>query len=141
MSLAACFHARSDAKVRHPRHSQASCELVDAQALAPVAEYLERAGLVGARVVPLTGDASDRRYVRVIALDGSRAVLALHATPFTFASLPFVNVADLLSKMPLPVPQILGHAGDLGVLALEDLGDITLQAHVGTNAAEEHASL
>lgn len=113
----------------------------DAKTPAPVAAYLERAGLVGARVVPLTGDASDRRYVRVTSPDGSHVVLALYATPFTFASLPFVNVADLLSRMPLPVPRILGHAEDLGILALEDLGDVTLQAHVGTNAAEEHASL
>ena len=33
--------------------------------------------------------------------------------------------------MPVPVPRILGHAADLGVLALEDLGDVTLQAHLG----------
>jgi aminoglycoside/choline kinase family phosphotransferase len=113
----------------------------DAVAPAPVTEYLARVGLSGVRVVPLTGDASDRRYVRVIAGDGSHAVLAIHAAPFAYATLPFVNVAQLLSEMPVPVPRILGHAGDLGVLALEDLGDVTLQAHVGTNAAAAHASL
>jgi aminoglycoside/choline kinase family phosphotransferase len=113
----------------------------DAVAPAPVTEYLARVGASGARVVPLTGDASDRRYVRVIADDGSRAVLAVHAAPFTYATLPFVNVAQLLSEMPVPVPRILGHADDLGVLALEDLGDVTLQAHVGANAAAAHASL
>jgi aminoglycoside/choline kinase family phosphotransferase len=113
----------------------------DAAAAAPVTEYLARVGLSGARVVPLTGDASDRRYVRVIAGDGSRTVLAIHAAPFAYATLPFVNVAQLLSEMPVPVPRILGHADDLGVLALEDLGDVTLQAHVGTNAAAAHASL
>jgi len=113
----------------------------DAVATAPVTEYLARVGLSGARVVPLTGDASDRRYVRVIASDGSSTVLAIHAAPFAYAALPFVNVAQLLSEMPVPVPRILGHADDLGVLALEDLGDVTLQAHVGTNAAAAHASL
>jgi aminoglycoside/choline kinase family phosphotransferase len=113
----------------------------EAVAPAPITEYLARVGLSGARVVPLTGDASDRRYVRVIADDASHAVLAIHAAPFSYATLPFVNVAQLLSEMPVPVPRILGHADDLGILALEDLGDVTLQAHVGTNAAAAHAAL
>ena len=42
-----------------------------------------------------------------------------------------MNVARLLAKMPVPIPRVLGHADDLGVLALEDLGDVTLQAHLG----------
>ena len=33
--------------------------------------------------------------------------------------------------MPLPVPRILGHSDALGILALQDLGDVTLQAHLG----------
>jgi hypothetical protein len=113
----------------------------DAATLAPVAGYLERMGLAHAHVVPLTGDASDRRYLRVIASDGARSVLAVHTAPFAYDALPFVNVAGLFARMPVPVPRILGHAGDLGVLALEDLGDVTLQAHVGTNAATAHAAL
>jgi aminoglycoside/choline kinase family phosphotransferase len=43
--------------------------------------------------------------------------------------------------MPVPVPHILGHADDLGVLALEDLGDVTLQAHLGSAAPSAHAAL
>ena len=43
--------------------------------------------------------------------------------------------------MPVPVPRILGHADDLGVLALEDLGDVTLQAHLGAAPPAEHAAL
>jgi hypothetical protein len=113
----------------------------DAVLPAPVAGYLERAGLTGSHVVPLTGDASDRRYVRVIAGGGARSVLAVYSAPFDYATLPFVNVSELLARMPVPVPRILGHADDLGVLVLEDLGDLTLQAHVGTNAVLAHASL
>ena len=37
--------------------------------------------------------------------------------------------------MPVPVPDVLGHADDIGVLALEDLGDVTLQAHLGAASA------
>jgi aminoglycoside/choline kinase family phosphotransferase len=43
--------------------------------------------------------------------------------------------------MPVPVPRILGHADDLGVLALEDLGDVTLQAHLGAAPTGRHAAL
>jgi aminoglycoside/choline kinase family phosphotransferase len=43
--------------------------------------------------------------------------------------------------MPVPVPRILGHADDLGVLALEDLGDVTLQAHLGAAPEGRHTAL
>jgi aminoglycoside/choline kinase family phosphotransferase len=94
-----------------------------------------------ARVVPLTGDASDRKYFRIIPPGGPSFVLALHAGPIDFATLPFANVAELMQQVPLPVPAILGHADALGVLALQDLGDITLQAHLGAASKTEHAAL
>lgn len=105
--------------------------------------YLRESGLAacGARVVPLTGDASARRYFRVICGDGASIVLALHAGPIDFASLPFANVAELLRRVPLPVPSVLGHSDAIGVVALQDLGDVTLQAHLGAAAPTEHAAL
>jgi len=105
--------------------------------------YLARTGLAAGnpRVVPLTGDASDRRYYRIIPADGAAFVVSLHAAPFDFETLPFVNVARLLERMPVPIPRVLGHADDLGVLALEDLGDMTLQAHLGAASPAEHAAL
>ena len=57
--------------------------------------------------MPLTGDASDRKYFRVIPSDGPSIVLALHAGPIDFAALPFANVAALLRQVPLPVPMLL----------------------------------
>lgn len=108
-----------------------------------IGAYLDRTGLAaaGARVLPLTGDASDRRYFRVIRPDGPSIVLALNAAPFTYDELPFVNVATLLAQLPVPIPAILGHADDLGILVQQDLGDVTLQAHVGAAAQAEHAAL
>ena len=93
------------------------------------------------KVVPLTGDASDRRYFRVLFADEPSQVLAVHPGPIAFDQLPFVNVARLLSSMPLPVPRILGHSDPLGIIALEDLGDVTLQAHLGAASPAEHAGL
>ena len=105
--------------------------------------YLSRSGLAARapRVVPLTGDASDRRYFRILLSDGTSIVLSLHAAPFDFDKLPFVNVARLLAQMPVPIPNVLGHAEDLGILALDDLGDVTLQAHLGAATPAEHAAL
>lgn len=105
--------------------------------------YLRDSGLAPepARVVPLTGDASDRRYFRVLADDGPTFVVALHAGPIEYAALPFANVAELLQQIPLPIPVILGHSDALGVLALQDLGDVTLQAHLGAASPIEHAAL
>src|SRR2546428_7144785 len=105
--------------------------------------FLRGSHLAGAkpRIVPLTGDASDRRYFRILPADGRSIVLAVHAGPIEFASLPFANVAELLQKVPLPVPAVLGHSDALGILALQDLGDVTLQAHLGAASPTEHAAL
>jgi N-acetylmuramate 1-kinase len=105
--------------------------------------YLEQSGLAArqSRVVALTGDASTRRYFRVIPSDGPSIVLALHEGAIDYTTLPFAAVAGLLSRMPLPVPEILGHADMLGILALEDLGDVTLQSHVGAGTPTEHEAL
>jgi aminoglycoside/choline kinase family phosphotransferase len=105
--------------------------------------YLFESGLAarGARIVPLTGDASDRRYYRILLADGETLVIALHAGPIDFSTLPFANVRELFAKMPLPVPAILNHSNAEGILALEDLGDVTLQAHLGAATPVEHAAL
>ena len=92
------------------------------------------------RVVPLTGDASDRRYFRIISPDSPSTVLALHADAIDFASLPFAGVARLLQQVPLPVPAILGHSDILGVVALQDLGDVTLQAHLGAASSDRKST-
>ena len=42
------------------------------------------------KVLPLTGDASDRRYFRVLLREGESIVLALHAGAIDFETLPFV---------------------------------------------------
>jgi aminoglycoside/choline kinase family phosphotransferase len=108
-----------------------------------VQTYLERTGPAGggAHIVPLTGDASDRKYFRVLPQDGEPFVLAVHAGPIEFVTLPFVNVAELLERMPVPIPRILGHDDALGILALQDLGDVTLQAHLGAEPYPSHAAL
>ena len=110
---------------------------------ARIGECLERARMSGphVRVVPLTGDASTRQYFRILRPDNPSVVLAVYDEPFAFDSLPFVNVSQLFDAIPLPIPAIAGHADDLGILILEDLGDVTLQAHLGVTQPIEHAGL
>ena len=117
--------------------------LATEQPRATIDRFLSESELIdcGARIVPLTGDASDRKYFRIIPADGASIVLALHAGPIQFDTLPFANVAELLQQVPLPVPRILGHSNPLGILALQDLGDLTLQAHLGVATPAQHAAL
>jgi aminoglycoside/choline kinase family phosphotransferase len=105
--------------------------------------YLTATGFAGRRprVVPLTGDASDRRYFRVLLDESDSIVLALHAGPIDFATMAFANVAELLRRMEIPAPAVLGHSDPLGIIALQDLGDVTLQAHVGAASVTAHAAL
>jgi len=107
--------------------------------------YLAWSGLAARnpRIVPLTGDASDRRYFRAI-FPGAPAdsmVLAVHAGPISFETLPFARVSELLHRIELPSPAILGHSDAEGIIALQDLGDVTLQSHLGAASANEHAAL
>jgi aminoglycoside/choline kinase family phosphotransferase len=106
-------------------------------------QFLTEAGLVDqvTTVVPLTGDASDRKYFRVLMRNAPTQVLAVHPQAIDFERLPFANVSRLYSAMPVPVPQILGYSNPLGIIAQQDLGDVTLQAHLGSAAFTEHKAL
>jgi aminoglycoside/choline kinase family phosphotransferase len=97
-------------------------------------------GLHVQKVVPLTGDASDRKYFRVVLRDRPSLVLAAHAGPIDYAALPFVQIADLMARIPLPIPGLLHHSDALGIIGQEDLGDLTLQAHLGAADGAERAA-
>lgn len=113
------------------------------QAHERVQAYLDRTGRAarGGRMVMLTSDASDRRYFRVLTPGEPSIVLALYPSSFDPQRLSFLNVTTLLAEMPVPIPEVLDCAQDLGILALEDLGDVTLQAHVGAAPWSDHAAL
>jgi aminoglycoside/choline kinase family phosphotransferase len=98
-------------------------------ALALVRQYLEdrRAGeRRGAHVVPLSGDASTRRYYRVTD-GGTSYVLALYPGPFLPEELSYLAVHAMLESYGLPVPATVDVDGERGVVLQEDLGTRTLQ--------------
>jgi aminoglycoside/choline kinase family phosphotransferase len=92
----------------------------------------------GARTTLLSGDASTRQYVRVEMPDAAPQILAVYPEPFDPATLPFLNVSALLAAFEAPIPRIHDVAGDLGIVALEDLGDVTLQAFL---EAHDHGGM
>jgi aminoglycoside/choline kinase family phosphotransferase len=116
---------------------------VTVTATARLEQYLAEKQLAtpATRLLPLTGDASDRRYYRVLLPSGESLVLALHAGPIDYDTLPFVAVWRLMRTVPLPVPELLHHSNELGVIGQQDLGDVTLQAHLGAAPPDEHAAL
>ena len=80
---------------------------------------LEQAGWADAQAVPLAGDASARRYVRLIR-DGQSAILM--QDPEGDVAL-FARLARHLTGLGLSAPRILASDAPAGVLLLEDLGD------------------
>jgi aminoglycoside/choline kinase family phosphotransferase len=89
------------------------------------AAFLEQCGWPGARIEPLAGDASFRRYFRVLA-DGRSAVL-MDAPPAREDVRPFVAVAEWLHSVGLSAPEILARDLDRGLLLLGDFGDWRLR--------------
>jgi len=71
------------------------------------------------------GDASSRRYFRVLLADGSSRMV-MDAPPDRNDLTPFVQIATLLQPA-LRVPRVLAQDLDQGFLLLDDLGEVDLQ--------------
>ena len=103
--------------------------------------FLASCGWEGARIEPLAGDASFRRYFRILHGDGRRAVL-MDAPPPHEDPRPFVAVAEWLSSIGLAAPDILARDLDQGLLLLADLGSDRLRERLdeeGDREAELYA--
>ncbi len=88
---------------------------------AGAADFLDACGWGGARIEPLAGDASFRRYFRVVRAH-ERAVL-MDAPPPHEDPRPFIAVAEWLQGVGLTAPEILGRDLEQGMLLLADFGD------------------
>jgi aminoglycoside/choline kinase family phosphotransferase len=89
-------------------------------------EFLAACGWADARIEPLAGDASFRRYFRVILDDGRQAVL-MDAPPPHEDPRPFISVAEWLVSVGLSAPEILARDLERGLLLLDDFGDDRLR--------------
>ncbi len=97
--------------------------------------FLKQSGIGNFRLQALEGDASKRHYHRVysqnknyILMDSSQDIKACHA---------FVTVSEYLQVNNLRVPHIYAQDTQIGLLLLEDFGDVTLRQYVQNNPAME----
>ena len=88
-------------------------------------EFLAAHGWQGCEIRPLAGDASFRRYFRI--LDGDRRAVLMDAPPPHEDPRPFIAVAEWLLQAGLSAPSILAHDLDRGLLLIDDFGDDRLR--------------
>ena len=109
-----------------------------ASAMTPPAhadEFLAACGWQGAEIRPLAGDASFRRYFRVV--HGERTAVLMDAPPPHEDPRPFIGVAEWLAKLGLSAPDILARDLDKGLLLIADLGDLRLRETADNDPARE----
>jgi aminoglycoside/choline kinase family phosphotransferase len=98
-------------------------------------EFLASCGWPGAQILPLAGDASFRRYFRVVA--GDRTAVLMDAPPPHEDPRPFVAVAEWLASVGLSAPEILARDMDKGLLLLADFGDWRLREFLDEDLQRE----
>jgi aminoglycoside/choline kinase family phosphotransferase len=98
-------------------------------------DFLATCGWQGADILPLAGDASFRRYFRVV--EGNRSAVLMDAPPPHEDPRPFVAVAEWLASVGLSAPEILARDLDRGLLLLGDFGDWRLREWLDDNPAAE----
>ncbi|MDI1294718.1 MAG: phosphotransferase [bacterium] len=90
--------------------------------------FLAQAGWGEAAVVPLAGDASFRRYFRVI--DGGRRAVLMDAPPPHEDPRPFIAIAEHLAGQGFAAPTIYARDLDEGLVLIEDFGDLRIKEHL-----------
>jgi len=98
--------------------------------------FLARHGWAGARIAPLAGDASFRRYFRVHSASGETAVL-MDAPPDKEDSKPFLAIAAHLNGLGFAAPRTLAADLEAGLILLEDFGDARVGLVLATEPARE----
>ncbi len=105
---------------------------------AEIAAFLEGAGWAGARRSPLAGDASARRYERLIGGPGGARAVLMDAPPERCPTTPaFVSIAGHLRALGFSAPEVFEADIPRGLLLLEDLGDGLFARIVSTDLARE----
>lgn len=88
-----------------------------------ISAFLAQSEWASATRAPLAGDASARRYERLVNPDGKPAVL-MDAPPNSGENIqPFIQVARHLSSHGFSAPEIYNSDVETGLILLEDLGD------------------
>ena len=86
------------------------------------ARFITQQGIASKEVIPLTPDASTRKYYR-IGWKKRTAIAAVYAEPFDPEFHPYLDVTRLFLDCDIPVPEIYEVDGNAGIIVQEDLGD------------------
>ena len=87
-----------------------------------LARFIAEQGITGRDVIPLTPDASTRKYYRIGWKKGT-AIAAVYQEPFDPEFHPYLDVTRLFLESNIPVPEIYAVDGNAGIIVQEDLGD------------------
>lgn len=104
-----------------------------------LAAFVESAGWGGAAVARLPGDASFRRYFRLLRAGGESAML-MHAPPPHEDPAPFLHVAHWLNAHDMRAPAILAEDAQQGWVLTEDFGNDRMRDWLDENPGEERAA-
>jgi len=98
-------------------------------------DFLAASGWEGAEILPLAGDASFRRYFRIV--HGERSAVLMDAPPPHEDPRPFIAVAEWLVGTGLSAPEILARDLEKGLLLLGDFGSARLKEVLDTDPERE----
>ena len=98
--------------------------------------FLSEAGWGDAKVLPLAGDASFRRYFRISDDQGRKAML-MHAPPPHEDPKPFIDMTGYLLENGFRAPSLYAAEPQQGFVLLEDFGDRRMREHVDAISHEE----
>jgi aminoglycoside/choline kinase family phosphotransferase len=97
--------------------------------------FLAANGWADGKILPLAGDASFRRYFRVVA--PGRAAVLMDAPPPHEDPRPFLHVAGHLAGLGFAAPTIYASDLDQGLVLLEDFGDARMAEMIAADPASE----
>lgn len=98
-------------------------------------EFLASCGWQDAQILPLAGDASFRRYFRIVS--GQRSAVLMDAPPPHEDPRPFVAISEWLTSRGLSAPEILARDLDKGLLLLDDFGNARLRETLEADPTRE----
>jgi N-acetylmuramate 1-kinase len=88
-------------------------------------------------VYSLAGDASNRRYYRVIS--NNQSWVLMRWEPFEPTNYPFLSVLNHFKANEVHVPEVVSMDAGQGLVLLEDLGDLTLERKFWESQNQENS--
>ena len=87
------------------------------------------------KVFSLAGDASNRRYYRVV--KDNQSWVLMRWEPFDPNNYPFLSVLNHFHQCGVRVPEVIAMSPQEGLVLLEDLGDLTLERKFWESQSQE----